>query len=1221
MSSPPSIATSEKNPFNTSIRRIGDVREGGGVKEEPSESPEPIEMNENDRVAGTAKQESDDDDDDFELISFVVKRKDENDEMNGTSSTSTVTHQYDKDSALLISRSSVSRSSVGHRLKNDSTASAGVSGESNRSLSHRRINSSSSSSTVTNRKARKQAGTSTEPSFPSAGSSTKLPLHYLLSSITSNGTPVPSRSSNLSSSSPRPSSANQPSSRPLANRLDSPSARRRSLIPPPIRRPSPSNSSQGSGTILTQSNPRSFSLSPLPGPSSSSSASPSSPKSSKTATPGPSHPQTPRPASSHPRPGPSRSASTASSSHIPYQPSQLSQTSHPHRSDAPTPSPRHPAFRTRSQSQESQTPSPVYPNAVVLPSRATSPHKRKGDHVSPRNNKRPRISGGTTVAPAARMVPGEIVDLTMLDDEDVDEMDIGEADRSLEVKVERLDESPIRTTTQRKPSPERTLLANQSPNSQDSSETTSGPPGSSRIAIDSTATSSTTTTRPANHVHPDLTGDLDTPLLEVEPHLRHRIKAPSNVFSRKSKLVELRAETCTRTFISFTSNRPDPKKLRTPLLYRNVRGSITGMVASRYPKLPQSVSYQRRAERSSEREAELATLVEDFRKGKRTWPDAINHRRSGFESFFAKWEGERQEYFRTAQYLVFELDELVFPSTSNVAAREAWKARNGLVPNRATVTVYHGAREIVHKVTLHINNFVFEKPETQVQFPKGQRVQIPVSGGISQSTPDALSPALNSSNPTVSTLLVPTPYRIELPVLRGPVKAYRFEVSFAVGDTQCHDLLALAEIWVEPPSQLLPMNFPLIFTVLKHPNIELELKPKPYWATRVPSYFAPLPTKTSTSTIKGSEATITYYHPPVALEPTQISEVTGWRCPICPEELGNVGYKEALECHFAVFHKGEFKATIFDDGKVIDRPNHFTIKLRSDRPEPESNRSDQNVHFARLILDDVVPPTPPQQAADNIMPDVELDADDFPAPTRIEDERDDHRPATPDVSLQHNPESILSPGPEMTIDPLYTVVLPMLTTQIPNHDELGLAGPFMGKRENDLTEWSSRIVPGTLVDLLPELDKIWDGGKYRHNLRGPEEDHILRLHYISYERRFLALCWGRWVDQVGPIPAINRDGYIKTFLDKYGPIMARAKLSTEVRDYFFRLMHNRYIDFNVFVGGCRLWNEISKQYRDEDVGGLRVGEPSGVEMSEEAKKAEEENGDIIDPVNSLPSPS
>ena len=60
--------------------------------------------------------------------------------------------------------------------------------------------------------------------------------------------------------------------------------------------------------------------------------------------------------------------------------------------------------------------------------------------------------------------------------------------------------------------------------------------------------------------------------------------------------------------------------------------------------------------------------------------------------------------------------------------------------------------------------------------------------------------------------------------------------------------------------------------------------------------------------------------------------------------------------------------------------------------------------------------------------------------------------------------------------------------EVPNYENpLGIMQPQMKGRQNEFTTWSSRINPGTAFDLIPELDKLWDGGEFRYLLRHIEE--------------------------------------------------------------------------------------------------------------------------------------
>ncbi|WVQ83105.1 hypothetical protein IAT38_005243 [Cryptococcus sp. DSM 104549] len=156
-------------------------------------------------------------------------------------------------------------------------------------------------------------------------------------------------------------------------------------------------------------------------------------------------------------------------------------------------------------------------------------------------------------------------------------------------------------------------------------------------------------------------------------------------------------------------------------------------------------------------------------------------------------------------------------------------------------------------------------------------------------------------------------------------------------------------------------------------------------------------------------------------------------------------------------------------------------------------------------------------------------------------------------------------------------------TSIRRYTQSGLAEPFMRNRENNgYTTWSSRIEPGKVSDLMGELDKIWDGGKFRHVMRDQEERLVWTQAQMSHERRFLGCCWNRWVHQHGPIP--NSDyaaGYLKQWFDNYGPIMYRAGLALEVKDWLHLHLKNRHIQIAHFLGACEYWNSMRLTLREQ----------------------------------------
>lgn len=61
----------------------------------------------------------------------------------------------------------------------------------------------------------------------------------------------------------------------------------------------------------------------------------------------------------------------------------------------------------------------------------------------------------------------------------------------------------------------------------------------------------------------------------------------------------------------------------------------------------------------------------------------------------------------------------------------------------------------------------------------------------------------------------------------------------------------------------------------------------------------------------------------------------------------------------------------------------------------------------------------------------------------------------------------------------------------------GLMRPIMTGRSNTYTKWSNRVKPGTLADLMPKLDQMYDGGESRLLMREQEETGIWRQHHVS----------------------------------------------------------------------------------------------------------------------------
>ncbi|OCF54971.1 hypothetical protein L486_07627 [Kwoniella mangroviensis CBS 10435] len=148
--------------------------------------------------------------------------------------------------------------------------------------------------------------------------------------------------------------------------------------------------------------------------------------------------------------------------------------------------------------------------------------------------------------------------------------------------------------------------------------------------------------------------------------------------------------------------------------------------------------------------------------------------------------------------------------------------------------------------------------------------------------------------------------------------------------------------------------------------------------------------------------------------------------------------------------------------------------------------------------------------------------------------------------------------------------------QITKPTSNGLAGPYMSDRTNGFTDWSTRIDPGTLADLFPALDEVWDGGKIRHLIRDHEEAVIWTRYHLTEGQRFLTCCWNRWVYEKGPIPIANRLKYYLSFIEAYGQIMIRAGMTREIGDLLQIHWRDKYISLKEMGEVLRVWNEISR---------------------------------------------
>jgi hypothetical protein len=158
----------------------------------------------------------------------------------------------------------------------------------------------------------------------------------------------------------------------------------------------------------------------------------------------------------------------------------------------------------------------------------------------------------------------------------------------------------------------------------------------------------------------------------------------------------------------------------------------------------------------------------------------------------------------------------------------------------------------------------------------------------------------------------------------------------------------------------------------------------------------------------------------------------GWRCYLC--NLGDLGGEEELAAHYDFCHHGEC---------WLDKIRTSRVSLEVVIERHINNKRFQDDEYERIVFR----VRKYQQAGHG-----------FPTPESLID----------DLNGGGDPHDVLD---------------------VDSHRDMrkGLAGPIMKDRRNSRTEWSHRVVPNTLADLMPELDALFDGGKYRHVMRYHEE--------------------------------------------------------------------------------------------------------------------------------------
>ncbi|KAK4684833.1 hypothetical protein P7C73_g5332, partial [Tremellales sp. Uapishka_1] len=104
---------------------------------------------------------------------------------------------------------------------------------------------------------------------------------------------------------------------------------------------------------------------------------------------------------------------------------------------------------------------------------------------------------------------------------------------------------------------------------------------------------------------------------------------------------------------------------------------------------------------------------------------------------------------------------------------------------------------------------------------------------------------------------------------------------------------------------------------------------------------------------------------------------------------------------------------------------------------------------------------------------------------------------------------------------------------------------------------------GSLADLLPALDGLWMGND-RPVMRENEEN-IWRWYHLSEKRRFVMCCWNRFVNEKGPITSTFADDFLKSWVDKYGPIMKKAQAIEQVMDQIHVLFAQKAIKLDSYI--------------------------------------------------------
>ncbi|KAL7423060.1 hypothetical protein Q5752_002359 [Cryptotrichosporon argae] len=284
-----------------------------------------------------------------------------------------------------------------------------------------------------------------------------------------------------------------------------------------------------------------------------------------------------------------------------------------------------------------------------------------------------------------------------------------------------------------------------------------------------------------------------------------------------------------------------------------------------------------------------------------------------------------------------------------------------------------------------------------------------------------------------------------------------------------------------------------------------------------------------------------------------------------------------------------------------EAPHATPAKLRSPRaarksqPASQSSRKAQPVAPARMTVTALAPASAPAASPAAISQAVSLgcnDTEDLDELQSIADDEpidhdlvsnDDVDLRSPETAVdRESAEPVAAETPPVTMVPdLEKVVLPDMPTSSQSH----LPTPPQQSRSPSLeaaplstgldVSALPAIVP-SILDRLPDLDALYDGGDQRDVLRMQEAMLAARLQATDVQK-FVWMCFNRFGQERGEYALMvprTRQAYLKNWLDEYGAIMLDVNGDEEVIEVFKILARRRAISFADRGWTCRYWREL-----------------------------------------------